>query len=204
MIVRKKAIVGLVVIAAFGSPALAGYKLMRAGQSVIVAKSTLQVTPATDWNRLGARPGRNAESWTLDGLSLNDLTFYGGISDGETLFRDANKKTKPLPRFSSKMLIPDIALLFESSYRVSNGTSLMMIDSIEPTSFAGNAGFRFAYSFVIQNEEVRRKGEARGAVIGGKLYMATFEAPVIHYYDAGISQFRKVADSATLVALGTR
>ena len=201
---RKKAIVGLVVIAAFGSPALAGYKLMRAGQSVIVAKSTLQVTPATDWNRLGARPGRNAESWTLDGLSLNDLTFYGGISDGETLFRDANKKTKPLPRFSSKMLIPDIAQLFESSYRVSNSTSLMTIDSIEPTSFAGKAGFRFAYSFVIQNEEVRRKGEARGAVIGGKLYMATFEAPVIHYYDAGISQFRKVADSATLVALGTR
>ncbi len=81
------------------------------------------------------------------------------------------------------MLAPDIAQLFESSYRVSVGTSLMSIDPIEPAVFAGQPGFRFAYSFVVQGEEVRRKGEATGAVIGGKLYLITFEAPVIHYFD---------------------
>lgn len=179
------------------TPVLAN-KLMPTGQPEAVAKSSLTVTPGTDWNKLSARTGRNAESWTLDGLTLNALTFYGGIANGATLFRDARKKTDPLPRFSSTMLIPDIAQLFESSYRVSVGTSLMTIDSIEPATFAGRPGFHFTYNFVVQDEEVRRKGEANGAVIDGKLYLMTFEAPVIHYFDADIAKYRAVAASAQL------
>ncbi len=185
-------------------PATAGFKLMPKGRPVAVAKSGLTVTPSLDWNRMGARPGRNAESWTLNGLSLDDLTFYGGIANGATLFRDAKKKTEPLPHFSSTMLIPDIAQLFESSYRVSVGTSLMSIDSVEPTTFAGSKGFRFSYSFVVQGEEVRRKGEATGAVINGQLYLITYEAPVIHYFDASLDAYRNLAASATIVALAKR
>lgn len=170
--------------AAVVSPAIAGYRLVPKGVPIAVAKSSLTVTPSVDWNRLGARPGRNAESWTLDGLTLDDVTFYGGIPDNTTLFRDSKKKTAPLPRFSKTMLIPDIAQLFESSYRVSIGTSLMNVDSVEPATFAGRPGFHFTYTLVVQGEEVRRKGTADGAVIDGKLYLITFEAPVIHYFDA--------------------
>lgn len=193
----KLALMGMV-IGLVGTPALAGYKLVSKGVPVAVAKSTLTVTPSVDWNRLGARPGRNAESWTLDGLTLNDLTFYSGIANDTTLFRDAKKKTAPLPRFSSTMLAPDIAQLFESSYRVSIGTSLMSIDGVEPATFAGKPGFHFTYTFVIQGEEVRRKGEATGAVIGGKLYLITFEAPVIHYFDATRDAAKIVVDSAKI------
>ena len=180
------------------APAMAGYKLVPKGVPIAVAKSTLTVTPTTDWNRLGARPGRNAESWTLDGLTLNDLTFYSGIANDTTLFRDSKKKTAPLPRFSSTMLAPDIAQLFESSYRVSIGTSLMSIDTVEPATFAGKPGFHFTYTFVIQGEEVKRKGEATGAVVGGKLYLVTFEAPVIHYFDATRGAAKSVVDSARI------
>ncbi len=179
-------------------PAIAGYKLVTRGAPTAVAKSTLTVTPSVDWNRLGARPGRNAESWTLDGLTLNDVTFYGGIPDNTTLFRDAKKKTAPLPRFSKTMLAPDIAQLFESSYRVSIGTSLMSIDSVAPATFAGRPGFRFGYTFVVQGEEVRRKGEATGAIVDGKLYLITFEAPVIHYYDATKDAAHAIIDSAKI------
>ena len=64
-------------------PATAGYKLLGPNQPVQIAKSLLKVTPQSEWNRLGKRIGRNAESWTLDGLSLNDLSFYGGIEAGK-------------------------------------------------------------------------------------------------------------------------
>ncbi len=193
----KLALMGMAIGLA-AAPALAGYKLVPKGVPIAVAKSSLTVTPSVDWNRLGARPGRNAESWTLDGLTLDDLTFYSGIANDTTLFRDAKKKTEPLPRFSSTMLAPDIAQLFESSYRVSIGTSLMSIDSVEPATFAGKPGFHFTYSFVIQGEEVKRKGDATGAVIGGKLYMITFEAPVIHYFDATHDAAKSVVDSAKI------
>ena len=193
----KLALLGLAIGLA-AAPAMAGYKLVPKGVPIAVAKSSLTVTPATDWNRLGARPGRNAESWTLDGLTLNDLTFYSGIANDTTLFRDAKKKTAPLPRFSSTMLAPDIAQLFESSYRVSIGTSLMSIDTVEPATFAGKPGFHFTYTFVIQGEEVKRKGEATGAVVAGKLYLVTFEAPVIHYFDATRGAAKSVVDSAKI------
>src|SRR5438034_4846731 len=110
--VTKVAIAGAALAMTIGVPAGALPKLMAKGREVIVAKSDLSVTPPIDWNRMGARPGRNAESWTLDGLSLNDLTFYGGIANDTPLFRDARKKTDPLPRFSATMLAPDVAQLF--------------------------------------------------------------------------------------------
>lgn len=185
-------------------PAIAGYKLMPNGVSAVVAKSPLVVTPAVAWNKLGARPGRNAESWTLDGLTLNDVTFYGGIANDATLFRDARKKTDPLPRFASTMLAPDVAQLFESSYRVSNGTSLMTINAVEPAQFAGHSGFHFTYTFVRQDEEVKRNGDGTGAIIDGKLYLITYEAPVIYYYAKNLADYRAIVASARLGATPTR
>ena len=197
-------LIALGAVALLAIPAQAGYRLMPAGTAALVGKSTLSVTPSQPWNRLGGRVGRNAESWTLDGLTLNDVTFYGGIADNTTLFREVNKRDTPLPHFSSTMLVPDVAQLFEASYRVANSTSLMAIDSVEPAPFAGNPGFRFTYNFTVQNEEVKRFGEARGAIVGGKLYMITFEAPVIYYFKHDLDAFRKLADSATIGAVGKK
>ncbi len=178
------------------------YVLVPAQKPVGVARSALTVTPSQPWNRASAFAGKNAESWTLDGQSLNDLTFYGGISDGQTLFRDFDKRDRPLPRFSATMLAPDIAQLFEGSYRVATGTSLFTIGRMEPATFAGRPGFRFDYGFTLQGEEVRRRGEATGAVIDAKLYMVTFEAPAIHYFASGLSAYRTILRSATLAGAG--
>jgi hypothetical protein len=197
----RKSLIFVGALALVAAPAQAGYKLMPQGKAVTVAKSGLTVTPDRAWNKIGARPGRNAETWTLDGVPLNDVTYYGGILNDATLFREVDKKNRPLPRFSSTMLIPDIAQLFEGSYRVAVGTSLMAIDSIEPATFAGQQGFRFTYSFTVESEEVRRLGEARGAVIGGKLYLITYEAPAIHYFERGLPAFKAIADGATIGAV---
>lgn len=180
------------------TPAMAGFKLMPAGQSQLIRKSALSVKPGVAWNRLGARLGRNAEAWTLDGHSLNDLIFYTAIPAGQTLFREVDKKNKPLPKFDAKMLAPDVAALFESSYRIAGSTSLFSIDSIEPATFAGKPGFRFTYSFTVQDEEVRRAGEATGAIVNGQLYMITFEAPKIHYFDRNVADYRAVVASAKI------
>ncbi len=191
---------GIVIAAGImlASPLLAG-ALRPAGVAVAVARSNLTVTPDQAWNK-GARPGRLSEAWTLDGLTINELTFYGGIADDKTLFREVDKTNRPLPHFSKTMLAPDIAQLFETSYRVAIGTSLITVDKIEPATFAGASGFHFTYSFV-GPDEVKRKGEARGAVIGEKLYLITYEAPRIHYFDRDLPSFGKIADSAVLAAI---
>jgi hypothetical protein len=177
-------------------PAIAGNSLISPGERKKVAKSDLSITPTIEWNRLDERPGRRAESWTLDGEALNDVTFYGGIEPGKPLFAEVDKRNQPLPRVSATMLITDIPVLFESSYRIALGTSLMTIDSVEPMVFAGHKGVRFTYGFVRQGEDVQRRGEARAAMIKGALYMITYEAPTLHYFDKSLGAFRQLADSA--------
>jgi hypothetical protein len=187
--------IGLALIAA---PVAAGNRLIVPGQPVAVAKSMLTVTPAVEWNKLGARPGRNSETWTFDGDALNDLTFYGGIEPERTLFREVSKRNKPLPRVKATMLVTDIPTLVENSYRIALDTPLFTVEGMQPMAFAGKPGIRFTYSFTRPNEDLPRKGEGRGAMIDGKLYLLTFEAPRLHYFDAGVTSFRQVADSAKL------
>ncbi len=181
------------------SPALAQYKLIPQNQPVIINKSALQVTPGTAWNKLYQRAGKRAETWTLDGTALNDVTFFTGIPDGKPLITDSDKRDRPLPRFSATMLAPDIAQFFEQTYRIALGTPRMSVDSIEPATFAGATGFRFTYSFALQGEEVRRKGEATGAVVGGLLYLISYEAPALHYFKRDVAAYRAIVASAQVV-----
>lgn len=180
------------------SPAGAGYKLMPNGREQGVGKAGLVVTPENDWNRLGTKIGRNAEIWTIDGLPLNDLSFYAGIENDKPLFREVDKRDRPLPRFSSRMLPTDIVGLFERSYRVAAGTSLFEVGRVEPVTFAGQPGVRFGYSFVQQDEEVHRQGEATGAIVNGRLYLISFEAPSIYYFERDVVHYRQLTTSARI------
>ena len=179
----------------FATPSVAGNKLMPASVPIVVAKSTMSVTPDSQWNRLSARPGRNSESWTLDGSQLNDLTFYGGVASGQTLFREVDKRNRPLAKFNSTMLSPDIVQLLESSYRIALQTGLFQVGTVESGNLAGHKGVRFQYQFVL-GDEVKRSGEGTAAVINGKLYMITFEAPEIFYFNRDIAKARAVVASA--------
>ena len=186
------------VLAASTVPAIAGNSLIAKGVPVTVAKSPLTIIPDREWNKMGARPGRSSETWTIDGDGLNDVTFYGGILSGATLFREIDKRSKPLPRFTATMLLTDIPTLFENSYSIALDTQLMKIDAVQPTTFLGAKGIRFAFTFSRNNEEVRRKGEASAAIIGGKLYMITFEAPDVHYYQRDRPSYEAIVASAKL------
>lgn len=181
-------------------PASAAYRLMVPGQRVVILKSPLTVTPSIHWNRISTKPGKSAEVWTLDGAALNDVTFYAGIVDDRPIVRDSDKTDRPLPRFSATMLAPDIAQLFEATYRIALGTPLIKIETVEPATFAGSAGFRFTFTYAMQGEEVRRKGEVNGAIIGGNLYMISFEAPAIHYFGRDLAAYRALVASARMGA----
>lgn len=186
----------LLLLALLSAPVSAGNKLVPSGTRVAVAKSAMTVAPPSEWNRLSARPGRNSETWTIDGDALNDLTFYGGIPAGKTLFREVDRRNRPLPHVSATMIVTDIPALVENSYRVALNTPLFAVDSLEPALFAGHQGVCFTYSFTRPGEDLPRKGEARAALVGGKLYMITFEAPRLHFFDRSVEAFRKVADTA--------
>jgi hypothetical protein len=194
---RSKAVLALAVVPALllATPADA-HKLREKGVKVAVAESTLSVTPSRDWNRLSAKIGKNTESWTLDGGQLNDVTFYGGIVPGNPLVKERSKKKEPLPKFTSTTLLVEVPELLETTYRTYKQIGSFAVTSTEPVKFLGQDGVRFTYTYT-DADELTRKGEARAVIIKGNLYMITFDAPRLHYFDRTIGDFHALVDTAS-------
>lgn len=173
------------------------HKLHLKGVATTVAQSTLSVTPARDWNQLGLRMGKNVETWTLDGEQLNDVTFYGGIAAGMPLVREKSKKREPLPKFTAQTLLVEVPELLERTYRSYKDIGAFTLTSTDPTAFLGGEGVRFTYEYR-DADELSRKGEARAVIRQGKLYMITFDAPRLNYFDKAVGDFHALADSAVM------
>ena len=56
---------------------------------------------------------------------------------------------------------------------------------------------RFSFEYT-DNDELTRTGEARATIIKGKLFMMTFEAPRIGYFEKHLPEFTAIAGSARL------
>ena len=185
----------LLSLLAIASPAEA-HKLRKQAEPVTVA-GAIAVTPTHDWNSLDKTIGKNTETWTMDGERLNDITFFGGVAAGNPLVKEKSKKRDPLPKFSKETLPVEIPELLEGTYRTYKDSGSFQILSTEPGKFLARDGVHFTYTFT-DEDELTRKGEARAAIIGGKLYMITFEAPRLGYFDKTVNMFRQLADTAQL------
>ena len=182
-------------IVATAVPAQAGNSLVSAGPTKGIAKSSMSATPDGEWNRLGRKDGKLVEVWTKDGDGLNKVMFIGGVPSTQPLFKEANKKERPLPKVSENMLLTDIPELLESSYRIQFDVRQMTVDLQEPAQVIGQPGLRFTYTFVRGDDEVERKGEALATFVKGKLYLVTYEAPAIYFFEKDVGAFRTLASS---------
>lgn len=196
---RAKALIAWMALAAivFQVPSAIAHKLRLKGEAVTVADSSLTVTPARDWNRLSENSGKNTETWTLDGEQLNDLTFFGGISPGKPLVKERHKKRDPLPKFEKSTLLVELPELLERTYRTYKNIGAFQLGSTEPAKFLGQDGVIFTYQYT-DEDLITRKGEAIAAIVGGKLYMVTFDAPRLHYFDRAIGDVRALVATAKL------
>lgn len=167
------------------------------GKRAVIGSSTLTVTPPRDWNRLSHKPGKNVETWTLDGEQLNEVNFYAGIEPETPLLRERNRKRAPLPRFRANTLLVEVPELLNGTYRTLRGVASFRVTSSTAGRFVGASGIRFAYEY-LDDDGLPRRGEGRAALVGGRLYMATFDAPRLHYFDKTVGDFRRLVDSATL------
>ena len=194
----NKLMLGLAVGALAATPISAKWKLMPEAARVPVAKSGMTVVAGQGWNSWSIKPGKKSELWSYDGPVLNQIEFIGGVGTGEPLARERNKKDKPLPKFSPKMLPTDVAQAYEQTQRIVTQSPDFTVDSMEPADFAGRQGFRFTYHFTKPEEEITRKGEARGAIVGGKLYLIAYSATALHYFDAHLPKAQAIMDSAKI------
>ncbi len=167
------------------------------GKAVQIKGSALTVTPPRDWNQLGIKPGKFAETWTLDGEQLNDVTFYAGVEPGEPLVRERNRKRDPLPKFQGSTLLIEVPELLERTYRAQRQIGTFTVTASRPQPFLGKDGVVFAYDY-LDSDHLPRKGEAAAAIVDGRLFMMTFDAPRLHFFDRSLGDYHALVASATL------
>jgi hypothetical protein len=93
-----------------------------------------------------------------------------------------------MPKFDSGLLLPELADFFERSFRAANQLSDFTIVESAPTDIGGNKGLLVRYRYTMPNDELTRLGEARLAVVDGKLFVANYYAPQLHYFGAGLPE----------------
>ena len=179
---------------ASAAPAQAGWKLIPA--RVAVNLGGITITPASDWNQASARPGERGFSWTHDGFELNRFETFAAVPDGMPLYKQKSRRSQPMPKFDSTMLLPDLADFFERSFRAQYDLSDYTVAEIRPARFGGYAGVQVRYYYSLPNDELWRQGLVRLALVRGKLYAANFAAPQLHFFNAGLAEAVTMMDSA--------
>lgn len=180
------------------SSPLAAHKVIEPGLNDKIVKGAFSANPQTRWNRLQQRDGEYQEVWTIDGDRLNRVVFYGGVPVGEPLLKERDKKRDPLPAVTGNMLLPDIPLLLERTYRTKYGIAIMSIGRQEPATLDGRPAIAFDYTFIDPEYEVETKGEAVAALENRRLYIVSFEAPAVYYFDRDIQKFRDLMKTVSL------
>lgn len=175
------------------SPANAGW-FFPGNRTASVAGVTL--VPTSDWNQASSRPGKQGQAWTHDGFELNGLEFFAAIPSGQPIYKERDKQRNPMPKFDRTMLLPDLSDFFERSFRAKNAVADFTVESAAPATFGGHPGIGVTYRYSLRNDELTRRGIARLAVADGKLYVANFYAPALHFYAAGLPEAQSLMDGA--------
>jgi len=191
-------------LAAAALCALAGCaaQMVKVEPGQVTVKDALSLNTANAWNRfelgqqyLSVAPGA-AEVWTQDGITLDALAFFVGVTQGETLGRAISGKK--LPQFRSTMTPGEIVELYEQM--VTQDGSAFALKRVAPGRFGDQPGFRFEHTITRKSDNVLLKGVGQAAVVKGKLYLVAFTAPSIYYYDRHLPQVEPLMASARIRA----
>lgn len=174
------------------------YSLVRATPRE-VGDGSMAVTPPREWNRTSRiwvlDDVRQVEDWTLNGPYLDSMSFVTGLRGGRYIIRQNKRDAQQVPKFRSDMTAPEITSMLESFFRVKAGSIDFRTTGLIPRTFMGYPGFQWDYDH-LDSDEVWRRGRAAGAVIDGRLYLILYDAARSHYFNAAVSDFEAVANSA--------
>lgn len=163
----------------------------------VTLKDRLVVTVDKPWNQFEGGLNDGVPTWTQDGFTVDALRFYVGLKDGALLAPTPSepKGSKPLA-FKAGMQPTEVVALFESLY--SRDGSSFTLDRLTPQPFAGQPGFRFEFSSVRKTDEVPLKGIGWGSVRGGELFVVTYTAPRLSFFDRHVASAEAIVKSARI------
>jgi hypothetical protein len=160
----------------------------------------LVVTLDGAWNQLNAPNLGPAQTWTMEGLTVDQLLLYSGIKSGQAIHAEraaAASGDKPkVFAFRSAMQPDEIVSLFEGM--LTRDGSRFELVKLEPAAFGGGKGFRFDYSLTRKIDSVRLTGVGYGVVSKGELFAIVYMAPKLAFFARHSAKVEQLCRSARI------
>jgi hypothetical protein len=147
------------------------------------------------WNHMtGAGP---AQTWTMEGLPVDQLLIYSGVKDGEAVHRTSGPGARGTTfSFRSSMQPDEIVSMFEGM--LTRDGSSFKLARLEPMSFGGEKGLRFEYALTRKVDNAQLSGVGYAAVSKGELFAILYMAPRLTFFSRHKERVEAMARSARL------
>jgi hypothetical protein len=154
------------------------------------------------WNQVKLPNAGIAETWTMEGLPIDQLLVYSGVKDSEEIVgTPMNASTEAQKRklaFRSSMRPDEIVSLFEGMF-IRDGSAFTLV-KLDPANFGGRKGFRFECSVTRKVDGARLSGIGYGVVDAGELFAIVYVAPRLTFFPRHEKRVELMAGSATVKA----
>ena len=186
----KKLIVALFLLGLSGCVSVAK---IESGDKTIGDRLVVSLDGA--WNHVNPSGSGPAQTWTMEGLPIDQLLLYSGLKDDQAIHEagpgGGSRKTF---NFRSTMQPDEIAALFEGML-TRDGSSYKLV-KLEPATFGGSKGFRFEYSLIRKIDNVQLSGVGYGTVSRGELFAIVYMAPRLAFFARHVAGVESMARSA--------
>ena len=188
----KNILVALVLLVLSGCVSVAK---IESGDRKVGERMTVSIDGA--WNHITAPGMGPAETWTMEGLPIDQLLLYSGLKDDQAIHAapgggtDAQRKSF---NFRSGMQPDEIVALFEGM--LTRDGSRYKLLKLEPVTFGGSKGFRFEYSLTRKLDNVELSGVGYCAVSKGELFAIVYMAPRLGFFPRHVGRVDQMARGA--------
>lgn len=171
------------------------------GDQVVKNRMAVKLTEA--WNKVEL-PGNQQpfDVWTQEGLTIDHLRFWAAIASNQELIKRPQAsvpqggKAARMPTYVAGMQPDQLVNLFETLYAADG--SIVTMNKVEPTVFAGEKGVRFEFSVIRKSDDVQLRGVGWVAVKKDELFAATFVAPRLSFFPRLLPKAENVVKTARI------
>ena len=167
---------------------------MESGEQVIGDRLAVHLEGA--WNHVNAPNIGPAQTWTMEGLPIDQLLIYSGLKDGEAVHGGSPTGSSKVFSFRSGMQPDEVVSMFEGM--MTRDGSAFKLQKLEPMAFAGEKGFRFEFSLLRKVDGLQISGVGYGAVSKGELFAILYAAPQLGFFARHQRSVEQMARSAKL------
>jgi hypothetical protein len=165
---------------------------IESGERKIGDRLVIQLDGA--WNHVDFPNMGPAQTWTMEGLPVDQLLLYSGLKDGEAAHATTSGGQKSFA-FRASMQPDEIVSMFEGM--LTRDGSTFKLGKLEPAAF-GEKGFRFEYTVTRKVDNVQLAGVGYGSVSKGQLFAMLYQAPRLTFFSRHQQRVEQMARTARL------